>query len=500
MEKPQIAAPGSKVYPAWIAKAEVEDLTTEAGLKEVTFVEMHDALFRTNSAVIMPEGEDPSSKKDGGRALTSVGLFATVLRYNELYPGKKVLIAGHTDTKGSDQFNQPLSEERAKVALALLLGKRDDFIKLCDKRHDEVDVTQIFEWAANAFGFACKPTTLLAAPSDERYHQFRMSFNAWVDARDPVVETDSRSNAAKLPDRGRLDKSIWGAIFDLYEYDLRVETEEMASGVNALRNKLVWVDKSRQTMGFGEKFPVDNLAKDDFRSQSNRRVEILMFDPGEEPDLAAAESNPEGTELYLQGIYAKRPVAMSSAGPDYAWVESESLVAIPDSPALTTPVFNDEIEEAKNDAFELSCPSFQNGEMLPLRHAGLHGNVSPAVSWTEPPSGTKEFVLVLYDPDATDNLHWVVRDISASVGELPEAAQLPISGSSKPASSIGNVSLPYRGPQPPANETHRYVIRLYALPLPLGVDKIPLEFSLLDALLLAKGATFTEVFTLYREA
>ena len=83
MEKPQIAVPGSKVYPAWIAKAEVEDLTTEAGLKEVTFVEMHDALVRTNSAVILPEGEDPSNKKGGGREITSVGLFATVLRYSE---------------------------------------------------------------------------------------------------------------------------------------------------------------------------------------------------------------------------------------------------------------------------------------------------------------------------------------------------------------------------------------------------------------------------------
>jgi outer membrane protein OmpA-like peptidoglycan-associated protein len=336
MEKPQIAAPGSKVYPAWLAKAEIEDLTTEAGLKEVTFVEMHDALFRTNSAVILPEGEDPSNKNGGGKALTSVGLFATVLRYNELYPGKKLFIAGHTDTKGSDQFNQPLSEERAKVALALLQGKRDEFIMLCDKRHDEVDVTQIFEWAANAFGFACKPTMLSAAPSDDRYHQFRTSFNAWVDARDPIAETDPRSHSSKLADRGRLDKSIWGAIFDLYEYELRVEMEETASGVNALRDKLVWVDKSRQTMGFGEKFPVDNLAKNDFRSQSNRRVEILMFDSGEEPDLAVAESTPDGTELYLPGTYAKRPVAMSSAGPDYAWFEAEQLdVAEGDASTIT---------------------------------------------------------------------------------------------------------------------------------------------------------------------
>jgi hypothetical protein len=58
-------------------------------------------------------------------------------------------------------------------------------------------------------------------------------------------------------------------------------------------------------MGFGEKFPVDNVTKNDFRSQSNRRVEIMMFDEGEEPDLDAAASSPEGIETYLPGVYGK---------------------------------------------------------------------------------------------------------------------------------------------------------------------------------------------------
>jgi hypothetical protein len=67
-------------------------------------------------------------------------------------------------------------------------------------------------------------------------------------------------------------------------------------------------------MGFGEKFPIDNVTKNDFRSQSNRRVEIMMFDDGEEPDLAAAATNPEIMETYLPGVYGKVAVeAMVSA-------------------------------------------------------------------------------------------------------------------------------------------------------------------------------------------
>jgi hypothetical protein len=72
-----------------------------------------------------------------------------------------------------------------------------------------------------------------------------------------------------------------------------------------LRKLLTWVNDGHKTMGFGEKFPVDNVTKNDFRSQSNRRVEIMMFDEGEEPDLDAAATSPEGIETYLPGVYGK---------------------------------------------------------------------------------------------------------------------------------------------------------------------------------------------------
>ena len=42
------------------------------------------------------------------------------------------------------------------------------------------------------------------------------------------------------------------------------------------------------------------------------------------------------------------------------------------------------------------------------------GNASPALSWKNPPAGTKSFVLTVYDKDAPTGLgwmHWVVADI-----------------------------------------------------------------------------------------
>lgn len=46
------------------------------------------------------------------------------------------------------------------------------------------------------------------------------------------------------------------------------------------------------------------------------------------------------------------------------------------------------------------------------------GNASPALSWKNPPAGTKSFVLTVYDKDAPTGLgwmHWVVADIPADV-------------------------------------------------------------------------------------
>src|SRR5271156_6049186 len=51
------------------------------------------------------------------------------------------------------------------------------------------------------------------------------------------------------------------------------------------------------------------------------------------------------------------------------------------------------------------------------------GNVSPPLSWSGAPAGTKSFVLTLYDPDDRDNpsgwWHWVVYDIPANISALP---------------------------------------------------------------------------------
>lgn len=390
---------GSPEYPLWRKRvAETVELQADdLDAPQVTFVELADAHFRTDSAVVLPEGETPDAKGEH-EALTSVGLIATALRFNEEHAGRSVLVAGHTDTAADDALNDELSRQRAKVALALLTGERDDFVKLANARHDEIDVTQIFDWAARSLGFTCKPTRLDAIPSDLRYQQFRTSYNAFLDEGALKQETPPRG-PKKLALQGRLDTNIWGAIFDLYEFNLREELGEDAAGVAALRGKLKFTDPDRKSLGFGERFPIEELGVDNFRSQSNRRVEILFFEPGEEPDLIHAESDPETSELYLPGFFERAPLQpLLSAKPFKAtW----------DAPTAS-------INTTRQ--IQLSAPGLPSETPLAIevRLVGVGTIASLAV-----PSGTDGVIVPFNDWDAPPEVPFV--------GELQAGQEFPIS-------------------------------------------------------------------------
>ncbi|HEY7222589.1 MAG TPA: YbhB/YbcL family Raf kinase inhibitor-like protein [Micromonosporaceae bacterium] len=106
----------------------------------------------------------------------------------------------------------------------------------------------------------------------------------------------------------------------------------------------------------------------------------------------------------------------------------------------------------------LTSSSFEDKQEIPRRHGKKAGNVSPALSWDDPPPGTRSFALVMVDrhPVAQDYVHWLVTDIGADTMVLPEGA----ADGAMPAGS-SEVS-PYAGPLPPSG-THDYEVTVYAL-------------------------------------
>ena len=301
----------STEYPTWLAKAEVEDLTTEAGLKEVTFVEMHDALFRTNSAVVLPDGEDPTLAAERRRSQSTVGLITTAIWHVKEHPTERLLITGHTDTKGTVEFNQKLSEERAEAVWALLMGNCQRFAELANDRHDDLDLTQIFDWCADVFGFTCKPSRRDRPPSTVTIRAFQESYNHWLatmadlGAKPTQGDLIPPNGTTAIPVDGSVSPETWQAIAFCYEAAVRAEFLMDESAISKVREDIQLLDTSRPWLGLSEHHPVDNLGRDNYRSQANRRVEILFFEPSTTLDLDVALKAPDTFEPYLPGLYRR---------------------------------------------------------------------------------------------------------------------------------------------------------------------------------------------------
>jgi len=139
--------------------------------------------------------------------------------------------------------------------------------------------------------------------------------------------------------------------------------------------------------------------------------------------------------------------------------------------------------------FEISSPAFKNGEAIPAKFSCDGRDVSPVLLWTEPPTGTQSFALIMDDPDAPMGtwVHWVMFNIPASTRDLKEGTptdpQLS-DGSLQGKTSAGSTG--YHGPCPPSG-THRYFFKLYALDttlsLPSGANKKELLAAMEDHIL-----------------
>jgi Raf kinase inhibitor-like YbhB/YbcL family protein len=115
----------------------------------------------------------------------------------------------------------------------------------------------------------------------------------------------------------------------------------------------------------------------------------------------------------------------------------------------------------------MTSSSFEHEREIPTKHTCEGSDVSPALSWTGAPSGTKSFALIVDDPDAPDPrapkmtwVHWILYDIPPSVSELAEGLTAP-----PPSAREGRndwKATGYRGPCPPIGR-HRYFHKLFAL-------------------------------------
>ncbi len=119
----------------------------------------------------------------------------------------------------------------------------------------------------------------------------------------------------------------------------------------------------------------------------------------------------------------------------------------------------------------VTSTAFGEGDMVPKQYTCDGRDVSPPLSWSGIPEGTKSIALICDDPDAPVGtwVHWVVYDMPPSTPGLPEhataAGGLP-RGAKQGMNDFRKMD--YGGPCPPGG-THRYFFRVYALDRELGL-------------------------------
>jgi Raf kinase inhibitor-like YbhB/YbcL family protein len=139
-------------------------------------------------------------------------------------------------------------------------------------------------------------------------------------------------------------------------------------------------------------------------------------------------------------------------------------------------------------AFILTSPAFANNGNIPAQYTCDGVDISPPLSWSDAPQGTRSFALIVDDPDAPDPkapkvtwVHWVIYNIPADVQSLPEDAArhgLP-AGAQQGLNDSKRVG--YSGPCPPLGR-HRYFHKLYALDTVLQDLGHPTKAQLLSAM------------------
>ena len=128
--------------------------------------------------------------------------------------------------------------------------------------------------------------------------------------------------------------------------------------------------------------------------------------------------------------------------------------------------------------FMLTSTTFKDGTMMPRMVANKSNpanpnpncvgeNVSPQLSWSGAPEGTKSFALTMVDPEGRGGLgvfHWVAYGIPANVtsfaqGEVSQPTDKYVGG--KSTQGVGF----YSGPCTPPGSPHHYTFKIIATDL-----------------------------------
>ena len=119
-------------------------------------------------------------------------------------------------------------------------------------------------------------------------------------------------------------------------------------------------------------------------------------------------------------------------------------------------------------SFALRSPAVGQDHVLPIEFTGDGASISPPLEWTEGPTGTRSYAVIMHHltPDGDTKWYWTLYNIPADVRSLPK--------DSRGVGTLGTNSVTRRvGYAPPHSKgpgAKTYILTLYALSAPLELS------------------------------
>jgi hypothetical protein len=278
-------------------------------------LEFDDALFRYNSTVLLPEGqEEANRKKCDNIPRTGISLISSTLDFLKKNK-KKIFVTGHTDTCGTEASNIELSHYRAQCVWAAIRGDRDLFKEVAnaphlqnkEKKHQTLifDQIQIANWASDAFGWSCGHV--------QNGSNYLTTFKKFQENYNNHSFAENTSGIALDPD-GDWGPNTWGAVYDCYQLQVAQNLKINRSQLDSYRSGIDWdacsLKKPEPTAKCGEFHPVDAPGQDSHRSKTNRRVVVYFFDANEGSGVAcvAGVCNEKNCTLHKRDVSPVIPI------------------------------------------------------------------------------------------------------------------------------------------------------------------------------------------------
>jgi len=141
--------------------------------------------------------------------------------------------------------------------------------------------------------------------------------------------------------------------------------------------------------------------------------------------------------------------------------------------------------------FTLTSTTFKDGTLMPRNVSNksnpanpnpncVGDNVSPQLSWSNPPEGTRSYALTMVDPEGRGGLgvhHWVAYGIPANVTAFAEGETSQETNKYVGGKSTQGVRF-YSGPCTPPGSPHHYTFLIIATDLEPGA--LPPDLTLPD--------------------